>query len=154
MTRENRITLALQQAPKNDTEARECRALGITVEVNADMLALLQEDNAKLTKERDDLRDWMKCANQFAWAHERICPRHDSDKTCTCGLDQFLGRPRPTIESWKSKIQQIATETRTRADELYRHASTMRDKDIHTNKVVSTEMHGIAAKLESALTSR
>ncbi len=44
MTREDRITAAAQQAPKNATESRECRALGITVEVNADMLKLLQED--------------------------------------------------------------------------------------------------------------
>ena len=105
LSREDRITRALQQAPKNDTEARECRALGITVEVNADMLALLQEDNAKLTKERDDARDWIKAANQFAWAHERNCPGYTHGGAhCNCGLDTFLGRPRPYVDSWRSEL--------------------------------------------------
>lgn len=74
------------------------------------MLSAARASIDQLTRERDDLRDWMKCANQFAWAHEHKCPRHDADEPCNCGLDQFLGRPRPYIESWKSSIEKVEQE--------------------------------------------
>lgn len=63
---------------------------------------------AKLTQAQErvaELTDWMKTANGFAWAHERTCPRHDGDAPCNCGLDQFLARPRPTIESFKARLK-------------------------------------------------
>ena len=45
------------------------------------------------------LQDWMRAAHQFAWAHERACPRHDADAPCNCGLDEFLSRPKAVTES-------------------------------------------------------
>jgi hypothetical protein len=51
-----------------------------------------------------ELRDWIRAANQFAWAHERTCPRHDADDPCNCGLDAFLSRPRPVIESFRAQL--------------------------------------------------
>lgn len=59
-------------------------------------------------RERDDLRDWMRAANQFAWAHEQTCPRHDADLPCNCGLDEFLARPKRVIESVKTLRAQHA----------------------------------------------
>lgn len=72
--------------------------------------AVLLLSDAALRKERDDLRDWMKCANKFAWSHETTCPRHDADEPCKCGLDQFLGRPRLYIESWKARVETLEKE--------------------------------------------
>lgn len=75
----------------------------------SDYRQMLSETRAKiehLTKERDDARDWIKAANHFAWAHERNCPGYTNGGShCTCGLDQFLGRPRPYIESWKARAE-------------------------------------------------
>ncbi len=137
-SREDRIAMAMLQAPKNATEERECLALGITVQVNADMLNLLLEENESLRKKLADTKDWMKCANQFAWAHERNCPRREGGD-CNCGLDQFLGRPRPYIESWKSQLADLETRCksldegalprRTRIAELERQLSDIESAD-------------------------
>lgn len=51
-----------------------------------------------------NLKDWIVAAHQFMWAHEKTCPRHDADLPCDCGLDEFLGRPRPFIEGHKARI--------------------------------------------------
>lgn len=62
---------------------------------------------AAARRERDEARWWIQAANQFAWAHERTCPRHDADAVCDCGLDDFLSRPRPFVESYKAIIQRL-----------------------------------------------
>jgi DNA-binding CsgD family transcriptional regulator len=54
-TRKERIEAAKQSAPKNAIEERECLVLGTVVTVNADMLNMLQEDNALLKRQRDYL---------------------------------------------------------------------------------------------------
>lgn len=74
----------------------------------------LDNHDAALRKERDDARDWIKAARQFAWAHERNCPGYTQGGAhCTCGLDQFLGRPRPYVESWKDQVAALETELAT-----------------------------------------
>jgi len=55
MTRAERIEAAKIAAPQNAVEEREGQVLGTIVTVNADMLKLLQEDNALLTRQRNYL---------------------------------------------------------------------------------------------------
>jgi hypothetical protein len=77
---------------------------------NGDLKSYLKQyrDNeAGLLQRIVDLRSWIKAANQFAWAHERDCPRRVSDDACACGLDEFLGRPRPFIESYQQRISEL-----------------------------------------------
>lgn len=77
----------------------------------------------------ETLRDWIKAANQFAWAHERHCPRHDSEAACTCGLDSFLSRRRPFIESYKEELAAAraeAYEQGKRADAAEDHGRVVR----------------------------
>ena len=73
----------------------------------AHVVATLEAENAQL-------RDWMRCANEFTWSHERTCPRRNSDATCTCGLDEFLCRPRHVIKSFR----QENTALKARVEEL------------------------------------
>lgn len=67
---------------------------------------LLTEVRA-LREAKEHLEDWMRAANQFAWAHERDCPRHDTDAPCTRGLDTFLSRPRVVVESVRALREEI-----------------------------------------------
>lgn len=61
----------------------------------------------QLRAENERLKDWMRAARQFAWAHERTCPRRVTDGDCNCGLDEFLGRPRPYVESFRDEIKRL-----------------------------------------------
>lgn len=71
-----------------------------------------------LEAENEELRDWMRAANRFAWAHERGCPRAESDAACACGLDAFLSRPRAVVES----VADLRAEaSHFRADAEWRH---------------------------------
>lgn len=82
--------------------------IGLTSEED---LVLMRQKIQRLTKERDDARDWIKAANQFAWAHERNCPGHTHGGAhCTCGLDSFLSRPRPYIESLKARAEKAEAD--------------------------------------------
>jgi hypothetical protein len=67
----------------------------------------LAEDLAKANQRIEKQASWIKAANQFAWAHEHGCPRYTRDAPCNCGLDQFLGRPKPFIESYKTSIAEL-----------------------------------------------
>jgi hypothetical protein len=58
---------------------------------------------ADVEQAKQNLSDWIKAANQFAWAHERTCPRRTANEACNCGLDAFMCRPRPFIESLKQR---------------------------------------------------
>jgi hypothetical protein len=69
-------------------------------------------ERRELYRRVSELTDWIKAANGFAWAHERTCPRHDADAPCNCGLDQFLSRPRPTIESYAAQVAELERELR------------------------------------------
>lgn len=61
----------------------------------------------RLAAENKDLKDWARAAHQFAWAHERSCPRHDTDSPCSCGLDRFLSRPRPFVEGLRAENKRL-----------------------------------------------
>lgn len=65
-----------------------------------------------------DLHDWIKCANQFMWAHEHDCPRSKEDAPCSCGLDQFLGRPRPFLESYRAQVADLTAEKLERSERV------------------------------------
>lgn len=71
-------------------------------------LAAAEQRAEQAERERDAMRDWMRAANQFAWSHERNCPRWTEENgMCNCGLDTFLSRPRKFIDSWKSENAQL-----------------------------------------------
>src|ERR1035437_3896801 len=59
------------------------------------------------------LKSWIKCAGKFTWAHERNCPRHDSDAECNCGLDRFLASPKQFIESYEIKERALLRQVRS-----------------------------------------
>lgn len=67
------------------------------------------EDCGRMAKRLANLEAWMKAANQFAWAHEKHCPRHDRDEPCNFGLHDFLSKPRPFIESFQKRIAELET---------------------------------------------
>jgi hypothetical protein len=67
----------------------------------------LAEDLAEANQRIEKQASWIKAARQFAWAHEHGCPRYTGDGPCNCGLDQFLGRPKPFVESYKTSIAEL-----------------------------------------------
>lgn len=61
----------------------------------------------ELERKLAEFESWVKAANQFAWAHEKSCPGYFfGGAQCICGLNQFLGRPRPFVESYKSQLEE------------------------------------------------
>ncbi len=115
MTREERITAALQQAPKNDTEARECRALGITVEVNADMLKLLQEDLSAAQERIRVLTEALE-SERTRWQQEHaLFLESDAANTRLAGELQTC---RDTLEQRESRLETMSEYSARIAGEL------------------------------------
>jgi hypothetical protein len=65
-----------------------------------------------------DLRDWMRCADGFAWAHEHGCPRKTSgEEACNCGLDAFLSQPRKVMGGYRDTLKKIRLLANSSTDE-------------------------------------
>ena len=109
------IKAALHPLAKIAANWQDCPRAGAEV---AQARIDLKAENARLRAELADYRDWTKLANGFAWAHENDCPRHNADEACTCGLDQFLARPRPTIESFRTEFAKLRAELAEAMDAL------------------------------------
>ncbi len=90
----------------------------------------LERTVASQAEEIAGLKDWVKAANQFAWAHEHYCKRNTTGDSCTCELESFLSRPRPFVESYK---QQIASQAEEIA-ELMRLAQEAEELSVSTNQ--------------------
>lgn len=86
------------------------------VSEHADISLLIAE--ALEGRERiGNFESWCAAARQFMWAHEHSCPRR-TEGTCNCGLDSFLSRPRPFVESYKQRIAELTASLATAQAQL------------------------------------
>ena len=113
-----------------------------------------EEEIEELEQRIAELTSWIKAANQFAWVHETDCPGRKSGSLCTCGLDQFLGRPRPFVESYKDRIAELEGVLRRHHQwQLDVGSATFRDFDPNGDglTVIETEINLTEAYVESSL---
>lgn len=110
-------------------------------------------DISKLLDRIVELEAWIKVANQFAWAHETDCPRRAGDHPCSCGLDQFLGRPKPFIESYKQQLGELETEIRELKAWAGKNEGLMQfqDRVIEAVSKKVTELESENAELKKAI---
>ena len=122
------------------------KAEGSVLEIK-DAAIIARDRDIKILQTRiDDLTGWIKAANQFAWAHERNCPRHDGDAECVCGLDAFLSRPRPFLESLKARIAELEAEL----VDCRKVCSGLLAKDLDSSAVARAENAALRKALEDA----
>ena len=132
---------------------REDEAFNAGVESVARVNRELVKQIAELKVEQERLSSWIKAANQFAWAHERDCPRRELGGACTCGLDQFLGRPKPFVESFKAENERLNAELSATREQLAATSRVLAATEDRYNKLDSevVGLRGNCQQLRNAL---
>lgn len=94
----------LRELARKGVEAEECPWCSAGEKPTLERYKSLEDELTTAQARIAELAGWMKAANKFAWAHEMGCPRRETGSACDCGLDLFLSRPRPVIESFQSQL--------------------------------------------------